>query len=121
PRSFVFNDHLASAQATFKTDLSEGLLWYGEAAKSRVAAAHSRDRYFGINGTLGFLSGAKATLFALHRRKDSEELSLSDGSGLTAVGDSRMTWLGTTAEAEPWAGLSVQATGIGNRVSTRFN
>ncbi len=34
PRSFIFNDNVAALQMTYKTDLSEGQLWFAEAAKT---------------------------------------------------------------------------------------
>lgn len=120
PRSFIFSDHVASIQATYTTDLSEGLIWYAEGSKNRPAAAHKRDQYIGGLGTLGFLTGLKATLFGISRQKDSDDLLSNDGTSTVLTGDSRYYWGGATLEGEPLPGLSLQGTAIGNWVKTKL-
>ena len=123
PRSFIFNDHVATVQASYKTDLSEGLIWYGNSAQNRPAAPASRDQYFGISGTLGFLSKIKATAFGLYRSKAGDSLAVSDGAGsyVTETGDSQYYWLGGTFESDALNPVGVQATAIGNWGRTVLN
>jgi hypothetical protein len=118
PRSFIFNDHIATVQSAYKTDLSEGLLWYGEAAKHRNVAGHVRDQYIGAMGTLGFLDAVKATVFGLQRRKNADELTANDGTGAVLVGDSVYHWLGATVEAESLLGMTTQFTAIRSWTNT---
>lgn len=120
PRSFIFSDHVSSIQATYSTDLSQGLIWFAEGARHRPGAPHLRDQYAGLMGTLGFLSGPKVTVFGINRTKDSDEILANDNSGNVLSGSSRYVWAGATLETELMPTLSIQGTAIQNWVSTKF-
>ena len=122
PRSFVFADHIASVQLAYKTDLSEGLLWYGNAAQNRPGAALARDEYLGLSGTLGFLSRVKGTVFGLVRSKANDVLAVDDGAGSTKLdsGNALYSWLGGTFDYDGFNPVAVQASLIGNWGKTKL-
>ena len=115
PRSFIFNDHIGSIAAAFKTDLSEGSFWYGNASQNRPAAQALQDSYMGLNGTLGFLSGIKGSAFAVYRARSGERYAVQGASGLNQENtDTESVWLGGTFETDAKNALSGQVTLIGN-------
>lgn len=122
PRAFIFNDQVTAIQGSYKTDLNEAQLWFGNAAQKRATATPLRDQYLGLSGTMGFLSGIKSTLYGVYRSKAGDSLAVGDGSGgwVAQAGDSHYYWLGATLKYEGLGPLVVEATGIGNRVSTRL-
>jgi hypothetical protein len=118
PRSFIANDHIASIQATYKTDLSEGLLWFGNVGSNLPGDTRVRDIYAGFNGTLGFLSKIKGTVFVVGRSRGGETLAVetSPGSGTYANEslDTGYLWAGGTFDYQGFNPVAFQFTGIGN-------
>lgn len=118
PRSFIFNDHIASVQGAWKSDRLEAFLWYGSAAANRVGASRSLDRYLGFSSGLPVAGSSKVSLFGLYRAKANEEFAFDDGTGTgtftTASGDVGTYWAGATADAPEIGPLSAQGTVIGS-------
>lgn len=119
PRGFIFSDHVASVQANYKTDLSEGIVWYGNAKKNRpkdtsgTEEGKFSDEYFGASGSLGFLTGVKGTAFALYRRYIDKDNTIDSGDG-DFDGNSDLYWAGGTFDYEGFNPLAAQVTYIHN-------
>lgn len=113
PRSFVFNDHVSSLQLNYKSDLSEGVLWYGVAGKNKAGQSPSQDQYYGLNGTLKFLPYVKGTGFLLYRAKNGEEYAVANGATYTTQNaNAQFFWGGLTIDYDKLDPLTFQATGI---------
>ncbi len=116
-RNFVFSDHVASLQATYKSFLSEGTLWFTPAAKSLPGAfVYQRDIYAGINGTLGFLNFIKGSGYLIARSAAGVSLAYDPTGGTsyqTVSGDYQSLWYGGTFDYDGFNPVGAQATAIG--------
>lgn len=119
PRGFIFSDHIFSMQLAYKSDLSEGIIWYGDAKSNRPqnsqATTEERfsDEYFGSSGTLGFLSRFKCTGFSLYRkyRAKTDQIDTGDGD-FSASAD--LYWVGGTIDYDGLNPIAFQGTYIFN-------
>lgn len=122
PRTFIFSDDIMAAQLAYKTDLSEGQLWYGSSSKSRAGAVRGKDQYFGFSGTLGFLSQMKGTAFAVYRNQTGASFAQSNGSGgfNSVTTEAHYLWAGGTFDYDALNPLGLQFTIIGNWANAKL-
>ena len=114
-RSFIFNDHISSIQANYQGPFYTGLIWYGNIARNRPTSAAQRDEYWGFNGSLGFLSKVKHSIYGVVRNVNSESFARDNAGTYTAVsGDTSYYWLGATVGMDQMGPFSVEGTAIGN-------
>jgi hypothetical protein len=112
PRSFVFSDNLSGASLDYKSDLSNGMIWYGNANQSRPGVPFiQRDRYLGVLGSLQFMDGFKPTLFGVWRNWVGELYQFENGG---TRGNSDYFWGGATIDITVLDPLTFQYTYIHN-------
>lgn len=117
PRSFIFNDHIASVQAAFKSDISEGLLWYGNANQNRPGAVLARAFYLGGSFKYTWAPSLKSTVYTLYRNQSGVAYAMPGAVADTfddVSGDLRSYWAGATLDWEAGP-LVTQVTGIFNQ------
>lgn len=123
PRSFIYNDHTASLQATFKTDLTDGTIWYGNAQQHRPGAPRAQDAYLGLSGNYKLFFGISGTAYYVFRKKRGENYAVEDrtttNAYVSAEGSSHYHWLGTTLAYSGDSPIHLELTGIGNWIRSR--
>ncbi len=115
PRAFIFSDHLASVQASLKSESAEMLLWYGNANQNRVGATPTRDAYVGFSITTELSILGKGAIFGTYRSLAGDSFAVDQsGTYVATTGDSNYYWIGGTFDLTHEGPWSTQATLIGN-------
>lgn len=123
PRGFIFSDHIAAIQAEYKSDLTDGMIWFGKAssASNRGSTGFGssntlgKNYYAGFNSAFPVSSAFKLNLYGLSQFKNTQTWVLPDGNSTSVTPSTFYGWLGSQLEFNIVENLTLQLNGIYNK------